>query len=79
MTEKNENKNIGVFDTSSKFMRTLLIIVAALLIFAGPTYLIYVMTDFLKVNQFASMISGLAMLVVGLLLLGFLVRKKIIV
>jgi cytochrome c biogenesis protein CcdA len=79
MTEKNENKNIGVFDTSSKFMRTLLIIVAALLIFAGPTYLIYVMTNFLKVNQFASMISGLAMLVVGLLLLGFLVRKKIIV
>jgi cytochrome c biogenesis protein CcdA len=79
MTEKNQNKNISMFDTSSKFWRTFLIIVAALLIFAGPTYLIYLMTNFLKVNQFAAMISGLAMLVVGLLLLGFLVRKKIIV
>jgi cytochrome c biogenesis protein CcdA len=74
MTEKNENKKSGMFDTSSKFWRTFLIVVAALLIFAGPTYLIYLMTNFLKVNQFASMISGLAMLVVGLLLLGFLVR-----
>jgi hypothetical protein len=79
MTDKNENKNSGMFDTSSKFWRTFLIIVAALLIFAGPTYLIYLMTKVLNISQFAAMISGLAMLVVGLVLMGFLVRKKIIV
>jgi uncharacterized membrane protein HdeD (DUF308 family) len=69
----------GMFDMNSKFWRTTLLIVAVLLIFAGPTYVPYVMTDILDVSYVASVFVGLVLLIVGLLLLWFLVRKKAIV
>jgi uncharacterized membrane protein HdeD (DUF308 family) len=69
----------SMFDMNSKFWRTTLLIVAVLLIFAGPTYVPYVMTDILDVSYVASVFVGLVLLIVGLLLLWFLVRKKAIV
>jgi hypothetical protein len=74
-----EDESAGMFDLNSKFMRTALVIVAVLLIFAGPTYIPYVMNGILKVDYVASVIVGIVLLVAGIGLLWFLVRKKVIV
>jgi hypothetical protein len=79
MNKNNQDKNSGGFDVSSKFWRTVLMIVAALLIFAGPTYVPYLLLDFLKVNYVASIVSGFVLLIIGLVLMWYLIRKKIIV
>ena len=78
MVEDDENNNIGKFDVSSKFMRILLVIVTALLIFAGPTYFSYLLFEVLNVNYIASIAAGIALFIAGLLLMLFLIRKKII-
>jgi hypothetical protein len=77
MVEDDEN-NVGRFDVSSKFVRVLLIIISVFLIFAGPTYVSYLLFDALNVNYVASVVSGFVLFIVGLLLMWFLVRKKII-
>jgi len=65
-------------DVSSKFMRVLLIIVTFVLIFAGPTYVPYVLFSILNLNYVASAVSGFALFIAGLLFMLFLIRKKII-
>jgi hypothetical protein len=77
--DMNENISIGGFDISSKFWRVFLVLVAAFLIFAGPTYVSYVLSDVLKINYVASIVAGLVLFGAGLVLIMFLVRKKIIV
>jgi hypothetical protein len=72
-----ENENAG-FAANSKFMRVLLILVTVLLIFAGPTYVPYVLSSALDVSSATAMITGFALLIVGLFLMVFLIRKKII-
>lgn len=72
-----EDESAGMFDINSKFMRTLLLILTVLLIFAGPTYVPYVLIS-LNIYYWASVLVGLALLVVGFVLLWFLVRKKIV-
>jgi len=74
---ENENDNIG-FGMDSKFMRVLLIIVTVLLIFAGPTYVPYLLSNILNLSSVASMVTGFALFIAGLFLMLFLVRKKII-
>ncbi len=78
MVENDENIAFDRFDVNSKFMRVLLIIVSVFLIFAGPTYVSYLLADALKVNYVASVAAGFALFIAGLILMGFLVRKKII-
>jgi pilus assembly protein TadC len=78
MVENDENSNIGPLDLNSKFLRVLLIIVAVFLIFAGPTYVSYMLSNILNVNYVASIASGFALFIAGLLLMWFLIRKKII-
>jgi hypothetical protein len=78
MVENDENSNIGTFDLNSKFMRVFLIIVSVFLIFVGPTYVSFVLSDVLNVNSVASTVSGFALFIAGLLLMWFLIRKKIV-
>ena len=78
MTEEEENNNVGRFDMSSKFSRVLLIIVTVILLFVGPSYIPYVLTDLLNLNYVASVVTGFALFIAGLLLMWFLVRKKIV-
>ena len=78
MVENDENSSVGGFDVSSKFMRVLLIIVSVFLIFAGPTYVSYFLFNILNVNYVASVVSGIALFIAGLLLMLFLIRKKIV-
>ena len=78
MAEKDKDNSVGRFDVNSKFMRIFLVLVAVFLIFAGPTYVSYVLFNILNVNYVASVISGFALFIVGILLMWFLIRKKII-
>jgi len=78
MNRNKEDKSSGGFDLSSKFWRTFLVLVATLLIFAGPTYVPYLLVDRLNVSYATSMVSGLALLIVGLVLMWYLIRKKVI-
>jgi hypothetical protein len=65
-------------DVNSKLLRVLLIIVTVILIFAGPTYIPYILSTILNLNYIASVVSGFALFIVGLLLTLYLIRKKIV-
>lgn len=78
MNVNSEDKSVGMFDLSSKFMKVFLVIVAAFLVFVGPTYVPYVLVNVLNVNYVASMVFGFALLIIGLALMWYLIRKKII-
>ena len=74
-----ENVSVGGFDMSSKFWRVFLILVTVFLIFAGPTYISYLLSNILKIDYIAAIVTGLVLFLAGLGLMLFLVRKKIIV
>jgi len=76
MTKNNENLQDNGID--SKFMKVTLTIVAVFLIFVGPTYVPYLMSDILKVDYIASIAVGAVLLLVGLALLVYLIRKKVV-
>jgi flagellar basal body-associated protein FliL len=75
MVENDENIGLGM---ESKSMRILLMIVTVLLLFAGPTYVPYLLSSVLNLGSVASIGAGLTLFVTGILLMTFLVRKKII-
>ena len=80
----NEKKNMGrwtattKFNLDSKFWKTFMIILAAFLTFAGPTYVIYAFVNILKIDYFVSMASGIILFLAGLVLILYLMKKKII-
>jgi hypothetical protein len=76
MTKNNENLQVSGLD--SKFMKVAMTIVAVFLIFVGPTYGPYLMADVLKIDYVASVVVGAVLFIVGLVLLVFLIRKKVI-
>ncbi|MBS7632612.1 hypothetical protein KEJ15_03180 [Candidatus Bathyarchaeota archaeon] len=63
-------------DTESRFRKILLVIVAAFLTFAGPTYVVYVFLNILEINYFISMGCGFALFIIGMVLLWYLIRRK---
>ena len=75
MTRDNENVEVSGM---SKFMRITLTIIAVVLIFVGPTYVTYLLAETLKVDYVVSIIVGAVLLVSGLVLLFYLIRKKVI-
>ena len=78
MTENDENQTVDSGLISSKFGRVLLTIVSVFLIFAGPTYGIYALAIILKVNMAASFLTGFILFAIGIVLMRYLVKKKII-
>ena len=78
MTTENQETKTGLIDLNSKFWRVFLVIFSALLIFAGPTYLVDILVINIGVGYVTSMIAGFAVFAVGLLLMAYLVRKKVI-
>ena len=74
---KEDNENVEV-SGMSKFNKILLTIVAALLIFVGPTYIPYVLANLLKLDYVASILVGAALFIAGLIMLIYLIRKKIV-
>jgi hypothetical protein len=73
-----ENIEVEVGGIESKFTRIALTIVSVFLIFVGPTYVPYLLSDVLKLNYYASIGIGLVLFIFGLVLLIFLIRKKAI-
>ena len=71
-------ENIEVGGIESKFTKIALTIVSVFLIFVGPTYVPYLLSDVLKLNYYTSIGIGLVLFIVGLVLLIFLIRKKAI-
>jgi len=78
MNGDDDEKSSGWFDLSSNFWRTILVVIAALLIFVGPTYLVYLLSHHFKVNYVASAVLGVALFLIGLALIGYLARKKVL-
>ena len=78
MTENNENVQVGGSLLDSKFWRIMLIIIAVFLIFIGPTYIPYLLSDVLKVDYIASIVIGGVLFIVGIIVMLFLIRKKVI-
>jgi hypothetical protein len=76
MTENNEN--VQVSGIESKFMKVALTIISVFLIFVGPTYVPYLLSDILHVDYIASIAIGAVLFIVGLLMLIYLIRKKVI-
>ncbi len=72
-----ENENLKVTGIYSKFWRITLVIFSMLLIFAGGTYVPYAMTK-LKIDYSASIGVGLVLFIAGLVMMTFLIRKKLI-
>lgn len=68
----------GVLDMNSKLVKSVLLIVSVLLIFAGPTYIPYLMSNVAHIDYVASVVVGLVLLVAGLLLMWFLIRNKVV-
>jgi uncharacterized membrane protein YgdD (TMEM256/DUF423 family) len=76
MTENNENVQVSGLD--SKFMKIVLTVFAGLLIFVGPTYIPYLLSDILKLDYIISIAVGGLLFIVGLVMLVYLIRKKVI-
>jgi hypothetical protein len=78
MTENEEKETVGNDFISSKFWRILLVILSVIMIFAGPTYVIYGLVILLGVNLAASFATGFILFAIGLVLMWYLLRKKVI-
>ncbi len=78
MTQPQETQTVGNSFLETKFGKVAATLIAVLLIFVGPTYFVYGLVEVLKVNFTASAAVGFVLLVAGLVLMRFLVKKKII-
>ena len=76
--DKEENKTPGKVTLASGFWRTLLIVFAALLTFAGPTYVVYAFNSVLKIDYAISIVSGFVLFIVGLAIIWYLIKQKVV-
>ena len=77
MAKEEQKSGRSSLNLSSKFLKTFLVILAVLLIFAGPTYIAYVLLH-VHLSYPISMGSGFAIFIVGLVLLVYLIRKGVV-
>ena len=78
MAGNSENDSNGLFGINSKFMKILLVLTTVFLIFAGPTYVSYLLSEALNLNYLVSVTVGFSLFLLGLFLMYFLVKNKII-
>ncbi len=75
---KTNNQNMEVSGIESKFTKITLTIISVFLLFVGPTYVPYLLSDVLKIDYIASIGIGAVLFIVGLVMLVYLIRKKVI-
>lgn len=63
---------------SLKFWKTVLISLAAVLIFAGPTYMVLIFWRVFDLDYALSMVVGFLLFLIGMGLFAFLIKKKVI-
>jgi len=76
--QKSKSKIFLRFDLSSKIWKTFLVVLAAFLTFAGPTYVVYALQNILGIDYAVSMVSGFVLFIAGLLLVWYLIKNKVI-
>lgn len=74
---KSEERRTIRIDWDSRFWRVSLILLSALLTFGGP-HVALVLFRALDLSYVISMISGFIIFLIGLMLMLFLVKKKVI-
>lgn len=75
MTQDKQQTRAGMLE--SRYWKVILTVVAALLTFGSP-YLVYVMTRALDIGWFIAIGSGCVLFMIGLGLIWYLIRKKVI-
>ena len=78
MAKEEQKSGSGTSNLSSKFLRTFLIVLTVLLIFVGPTYVVYVFLNVLDLSYLVSMGFGFGLFIVGVVLLLYLIKKGVI-
>jgi len=76
--QKDKSRTSARFDLKSRPWKAFLVVLAAFLTFAGPTYVVYVLLNVLDISYAVSMVSGFVLLVAGLVLLWYLIKNKVI-
>jgi hypothetical protein len=75
MTQEKQQPKTGLM--GSKYLKMLLIIVMALLLFGGP-YILYILYEVLKVRFLISGVIGFGSVLLGLILMWYLIKTKVI-
>jgi hypothetical protein len=75
MAQKTKQTGTGMM--SSKYWKLLLVILAGLFTFGAP-YVVYMSNSFLKRGIFFSFTGGFVSLIIGLVLIWYLIKKKVI-
>jgi hypothetical protein len=75
MTKEKQPTRPGMFE--SRYWKAVLTIFAVVLTFGSP-YLVYVMTHALHIGWFSSIGSGGVLFATGLVLIWYLIKKKVI-
>jgi hypothetical protein len=78
MTENEEIKTAGTGFMTTKFGKLFFTIIAVFLTFAGPTYVIYALNVVLKMDLAGALLTGFILFIVGLVMMRYLVKLKII-
>ena len=78
MVNTSEDNSIESIGLNSKFMKILLILATVFLIFAGPTYVSYFLSEILNLNYIVSTVVGFSLLLLGFFLLYYLIKNKTI-
>jgi hypothetical protein len=75
--EKQKTGGSSRFDLSSKYWKVFLVVLAAILTFGGP-YAVYVLVSGFELSYVASVTAGFVLFAAGLILIWYLIRKKVI-
>jgi hypothetical protein len=75
-TEQKEKSRSTLLE--SKFWRVFLLLVAVALVFGGPTYFVYVLVHAADLSQVYAASAGFVSFVVGLVLLWYLIKNKVV-
>ncbi|MDI9578537.1 MAG: hypothetical protein QM398_10440 [Thermoproteota archaeon] len=75
MTQNSLNQ-VGGLD--SKLVKIALTLISMVLLFAGPTYVPFLLAKVIGVEYFVSLGFGLSLFIVGFVLLYYLIRKRVV-
>jgi hypothetical protein len=78
MTQPQRNKTVDSSFLNSKIGKVVLTIVSVFLIFAGPTYVVYGLAVIINVDLAASFAVGFVLFIIGLVMMRYLVKNKVI-
>ncbi|MEM3577103.1 MAG: hypothetical protein QXX51_01425 [Candidatus Bathyarchaeia archaeon] len=76
--QKVKRSSARIGGLNSKLWRTFLVVLAAFLTFAGPTYVVYVLQRLLDIGFAISVACGFVLFIAGLALFWYLIKNKFV-